>query len=392
MSAYFSLNDTITALKVLRSSFVKLHRLLCSWTISTPEIEIKFVLGESVYHYAIIINEINTRLRELSIVAEINFGEIKNNLLFSNEKLDHLQRDTFALIEKLKELQSHIDPVIDGPTLKYIGNWIHILEKISGSLTYAIQILNTNEWLPDYHAGRTNPAEKLIAEKPARDGRFQYNASNGKPPANENTREFTLRVLNNAIINLEVSTVEACARLMVEFPASPWEFKMDMSRQLWDEVRHAKAFARRVNELDGQLGYEESNLDLWNMATGESLPVRLAIHQRIGEWIGVDGALWLTSVLAEKGDHETSRIIEFVSRDEMTHVGFGNKWIRQFCKAPGEVELIHNKAVSIRKKQNNNVDALHPFPINEWACELSGFTKEETKKLKEQFDKIVKVE
>lgn len=390
MSAYLSLTHTVTELQTLQNAFARSHRLCSIWTISTPEIEIKFALGEAVYHHATIINEIGARLRELSITPHMN-ADIDNNVISitgTAEKLDHLKQDTAALKDQLQILFTRIDPDIDGPTLHYMHNWLRTLGTIADNLAHAGKLLLEKEWLPDHYAGSTNPGKSFIADKPARDGRFRYNEAHTKPPENENPRDFTLRVLNNAIINLEVSTVEACARLMVEFPASPWEFKMDMSRQVWDEVRHAKAFARRVYELDGELGYSESNLDLWNMATRQPLAVRLAIHQRIGEWIGVDGALWLTGVLAEKGDHETSRIIEFVSRDEMTHVGFGNKWIRQFCADAAEVEHVHGKAVAIRKKQNNNVDAPHPFPINEWACELAGFTKEEIRMLKTEFEKI----
>src|SRR4051794_25655610 len=39
--------------------------------------------------------------------------------------------------------------------------------------------------------------------------------------------------------NAEIQTLEIAAQCLVDFPEAPWELRLELARQCWDEVRHA---------------------------------------------------------------------------------------------------------------------------------------------------------
>src|SRR5262245_52074079 len=47
-------------------------------------------------------------------------------------------------------------------------------------------------------------------------------------------------------INEEIQSLEIAAQSLVDFPDAPWEMRMHLARQCWDETRHARLFMRRL--------------------------------------------------------------------------------------------------------------------------------------------------
>jgi len=52
----------------------------------------------------------------------------------------------------------------------------------------------------------------------------------------------------------ELQALEGAARSLWDFPDAPWEFKMNMARQCWDEGRHVQIFEKLLTHLGGQRG------------------------------------------------------------------------------------------------------------------------------------------
>jgi uncharacterized ferritin-like protein (DUF455 family) len=217
--------------------------------------------------------------------------------------------------------------------------------------------------------------------RPARDNRFAETASN--PNLTD-----TVKLLHVFYTDLEISTIEACSRLIVEFPAMPWQFVVDMARQCWDEARHAEAFRTRLLQLGGRMGTYAMSYALWDMAAGEPVDVSLAVQQRVGEWIGVDGAIWQAQHLRFGGDEITSDLFEFVALDEITHVSYGNKWLRSVAGSESRVKVVHDLALDKRSACGKSVDGPLTFPYNDWACERGGFTETERDELRGRFLKF----
>ena len=42
----------------------------------------------------------------------------------------------------------------------------------------------------------------------------------------------------------EFQAMEAAGRTLFDFPDAPWEFQLDMARQVWDESRHAEIYMK----------------------------------------------------------------------------------------------------------------------------------------------------
>src|SRR5688572_32877424 len=47
----------------------------------------------------------------------------------------------------------------------------------------------------------------------------------------------------------EMQNTEITAQTLVDFPEAPWELRMQLARQCWDEVRHTNLCYRRLKEI-----------------------------------------------------------------------------------------------------------------------------------------------
>lgn len=190
-------------------------------------------------------------------------------------------------------------------------------------------------------------------------------------------QQAAVQFLHHNLTELELPTMEACAKWILEFDEMPWPFVCDMARQCWDEARHAGAFLQRLKELGGTPGdFSHSHL-LWEMTADQPLAVRLAIHQRMGEWIGIDGAIWNANRFRAAGDEETAEILDYVAIDEISHVAFGNKWINILCVTEESRYATLSRAKNRRTEFGKHIENISIFPFNRWACARAGFTASE---------------
>src|SRR2546429_1083519 len=79
----------------------------------------------------------------------------------------------------------------------------------------------------------------------------------------------------------EMTSVDMAAACVAEFPDAPWELRMELARQAWDEARHVRVLYRRLCELGGHKGeFPISTLE-WNVTCAvDNLPGRIAIQNR----------------------------------------------------------------------------------------------------------------
>ena len=52
----------------------------------------------------------------------------------------------------------------------------------------------------------------------------------------------------------ELQALEGAGRSLWDFPDSPWEFKMNMARQCWDEPRHVQIYEKLLEHVGGNVG------------------------------------------------------------------------------------------------------------------------------------------
>jgi uncharacterized ferritin-like protein (DUF455 family) len=133
--------------------------------------------------------------------------------------------------------------------------------------------------------------------------------------------------------NQEVQTLEIAALCLTDFPDAPWQLRLELARQCWDEARHAALYYRRLCELGGRKGQcAIANLDWSVVAALDSLPARLAIQHRTFEAGSLDLEAQGIPMFRETGDDATADIIEAVENDEISHVRFANEWLRRLTE------------------------------------------------------------
>jgi uncharacterized ferritin-like protein (DUF455 family) len=187
------------------------------------------------------------------------------------------------------------------------------------------------------HSGEAVPWEPFFATLnlslqkcdavPAREPGMEVDAAATKPIATSDIHHR--RFLHDAPINIEMCAVEICGQMVLEHPNMPWEFTVDIVKQVFDEVRHAEMQLTRLYELGGHLGEFPITLILWKKyRLGADLAEQLTIQQRLGEGVGLDGGALLVDKFSEAGNGRTANLLDFTIADEVNHVGYGNRWIR----------------------------------------------------------------
>ncbi len=63
--------------------------------------------------------------------------------------------------------------------------------------------------------------------------------------------ELQLKMRMHGIFVGELQALEAAARTLWDFPEAPWEFKMNMARQCWDETRHVQIYEKLIDHVGG---------------------------------------------------------------------------------------------------------------------------------------------
>jgi uncharacterized ferritin-like protein (DUF455 family) len=191
------------------------------------------------------------------------------------------------------------------------------------------------------------PTAALFSDNPARDSRFVVkerwiecpNLPQGHP---QHQLEFFQRQMNE-----EVNSVETSARCISDFPDAPWELRLELARQCWDESRHATMYRRLVETRGGHVGqFPVLNFQYRIITKRPSLVERLAIQNRSFEAGGIDAITFGIGAAREAGDDEVAEMFEAQLADEVSHVRFANKWIRKFIEQDRRCLLAIGEALS----------------------------------------------
>ncbi|PJG51258.1 hypothetical protein CVM73_32090 [Bradyrhizobium forestalis] len=381
--------ETIDRLKDHLNRCVRISNVLAMWTITTPEAELKTVFGRHLHWAVQAAERLRVRLAELAVdvdprklPAQSAADDLKacEDALTTPDKIRALyQRALPNLQASMADHARRTGAIADEPTIRILDDLVAGIAVATSEAHRAFEdVCRTFPNIELESSAAEGHLPPRIPFRPARDRRFSETA------ADPNLTD-TVKLLHVFYTDLELSTIEACSRMIVEFPAMPWQFVIDMARQCWDEARHAEAFRTRLLELGGHLGAYAVSYALWEMGAGEPVDVSLAVQQRVGEWIGVDGAIWQAQQLRFGGDEATSLLFDYVTLDEITHVAFGNKWLRAIAGSEARVKQVHDLALDKRSACGKSVNGPLTFPYNDWACERGGYTEAERDELRARF-------
>lgn len=210
------------------------------------------------------------------------------------------------------------------PWLQYLGKCLQAAGQIDGVDG------SVDDPLPEpWHSVRPFEYDK----EPRRDERFgdPYNA--GVNPEvflydeHFSAQDKTLMMYYKRIRELDVP--EMMASILVELrDEEPWEFHMEMSRQLWDEARHA---------MMGEVGFVALGID-WrtipiNFTWSRNLNLQLDARQRHGVLFFIEqnlmprtGKRYEWEIANESGDPLSALFQDFDWADEVLHAQIGRRW------------------------------------------------------------------
>jgi len=171
----------------------------------------------------------------------------------------------------------------------------------------------------------------------------------------------------------EMQSLEMAAQSLADFPDAPWELRMSLARQCWDESRHSRVLHRRLLEIGGRKGeFPVMNFEWSITCMADSVWARIAIQNRTFEGGEIDLLKRLVRVWKEAGDPVTADLLEGILADEIQHVRFSNAWFKRMSKEDPRVLLKLASAVNFVRSVTR---ALEPQPgeINAAGVNLTAF-------------------
>ena len=175
---------------------------------------------------------------------------------------------------------------------------------------------------------------------PARDACFRVVRSDAEMEEYEGASDVARREVIHRHMSNEITSLDIAAQMLVDFPDAPWELKMELARQCWDESRHVMLLYRRLLELGGTKGEFPISTFEWSVTSAlDHIAARLATQNRTFEAGAMDVVGGLARGFRDIDDEETAAVLDGILADEIQHVRFANRWIKKMAEADRRVLL-----------------------------------------------------
>jgi uncharacterized ferritin-like protein (DUF455 family) len=147
-----------------------------------------------------------------------------------------------------------------------------------------------------------------------------------RPAAGERSRS-----LMHGIFVGEIQALEGAGRTCYDFDdeTAPFQLKLDMARQCWDESRHCEISVKLGDHMGTEIGEYTESTFLFAAACNPDPVLRLCGVNRALEGLAID----VFSSMKDFGNESGDPILEFCEdwmlADEVTHVKMGSDWLRR---------------------------------------------------------------
>ena len=330
----------------------------CGWLPLEPSLARKCALGDHLHDDALAISKVKRRLYELRHPSD-HPGAPGEELVPLLERLASAQTPEHyaavaygevkpALLRAIRIHLDTLDPVTDEPSLRLLRQLGERQER------------HVRELGPDPEDGPPDPGEgvpldlgtvpvRLRGEPrdlevmgplgdPARDDFVEVTEQgdpylvdelyvndpdeNHVPVDPEEQKHFF-----HGLMDAELCAAELMARNSHEHPDMPWDFHVDMARQVWDELRHARVHEiLMATELDCRWGDYPVGFSYFRSIYALDLLGRLALFNGTSE----QKAMWRHShrrkTLVELGQESIAKVFDYLLADEVPHVHNGVRW------------------------------------------------------------------
>ena len=161
---------------------------------------------------------------------------------------------------------------------------------------------------------------------------FSFLMNTGDVKPGQVGEDLQLKLRMHGFFVGELQALEAAGRTLWDFPDTPWEFKMNMARQCWDEARHVQIYEKLLTREGVAVGDYPENTFLFQSSCHDDPVLRVTGVNRCLEGLACDAFRGLIEYGRERGDEVLEQAVDFVLADELTHVRFGSEWVKEFCK------------------------------------------------------------
>jgi Protein of unknown function (DUF455) len=331
----------------------------CGWLALAPEFEVKYALGDHLHDDARAISRVRRRLYELRHPSDYpgapseELGPLLDRLAEAQTPAAYVElaygQAKPALLRAFKVHLEHLDPVSDEPSLRLLTKLVARQERHLSELGPGGEG-DADRWPDDLGALeirlKAEPRALRVMPplvEPARDEFVEVTAEgdpflarelyvndpdeNHVPVEHEEQRHFF-----HALMDAELCAAELMARNSHEHPEMPWEFHIDMARQTWDEMRHARLHSLLMpKELGCRWGDYPVGFSYFRSVYAHDLLGRLALFNSTSE----QKAMWRHShrrkVLVERGQEQIAQVFDYLLADEVPHVHNGTRWGTYVC-------------------------------------------------------------
>ncbi len=364
LEANWSVERSVEELKLLHYFLKRLYEVFTSRITGEPIYELKTAFSHHAYLCSEQVSLIRKRVGEMREpplglekiphpAAELVMDEIQSAPT-TEELLVGLYQTILPMIHvRCKELQRAAHPLADAPTVRTaklisfeldeliqfgqqavacvvqpashdaMAAWTDLLRACLDALS------NRDAALPER---RYSQSPYHFQREPKRDGRFQDSFNAGVNPeaflygTEYLPRDKVLMMYYKRLRELDVP--EMMASILQELKEEPWEFHAEMSRQLWDEARHA---------MMGEVGFVSCGID-WtkipiNFTWSLNLNTQLNARERHGVLFFIEqglmprtGKRYEWEVACESGAPLAAMFQDYDWADEVLHAQIGRRW------------------------------------------------------------------
>jgi uncharacterized ferritin-like protein (DUF455 family) len=253
------------------------------------------------------------------------------------------------------------------------------------------QFFPAQELARDERFVQTNMAERMADKRSAvnvRNVTKSRGASNRLTP-DRGDASAAARSLMHGIMVGEIQALEGAGRTAHDFEAGdgsgetiPFELKLDMARQAWDEARHVEISAKLSEWMGTELGEFQENTVLFEAACSNDPVLRLAGVNRALEGLAIDVFTQMKEFGQLAGDPYLEFCEDWMLADEVTHVKMGSDWLRKVTEKDPErraraleFQQIVDKLFSFGGARGDTEES--PIGLARRFRELAGFSDDE---------------
>src|SRR3954462_14720001 len=182
----------------------------------------------------------------------------------------------------------------------------------------------------------------------------------------------------------EMQALEGAGRTCFDFDddEAPFQLKLDMARQCWDESRHCEISIKLGEHMGAEIGEYGESTFLYAAACNPDPVLRLTGVNRALEGLAIDVFNTMKEFGTESGDPVLEFCEDWMLADEGTQVKMGSDWLRRLTENDPdrreralEFQRVVDKLFSLGGFRGEDDDS--PIRLARRFRELAGFTTEE---------------